>query len=210
MIVAEQYFSFESFTAFSTWRGSRPATGDAKRQPDAGEHLRLDGRAIRFGLDDAVGHRLARLLQDPHHVERAARRSAGQQELHRPGAEVAATGLRRAVDDDRVPAAGFGDEAHAVDPFDPCFHGSDRVHRQRRRTLGSGTVARPPANVRTTRCMLQCNMRSLNRPRSRGPSFPSRGHIPPFSSYGGILRRGSKPRLFFAGSALRHCNSGDR
>ena len=34
----------------------------------------------------------------------------------------AAAGIGRAVDDDRVPAARFADEAHPVDPLNPCLH----------------------------------------------------------------------------------------
>ena len=122
MIVAEQYFSFESLTAFSTWRGSRPRPATRNVSSDAGEHLRLDRSAIGVRLDHAVGDRLARLPEDPYDVEGAARGCACEHELHRARAKIASARVGCAIDHHRVTASGLGDEAHALDPFDPGLH----------------------------------------------------------------------------------------
>ena len=74
MMVAEQYFSFESLTARSTCAGSRPSPRHDVVHADAREDLRILLGALGLELDHAIGDGLARLAQDVHDVDRASRR----------------------------------------------------------------------------------------------------------------------------------------
>ena len=120
--------------------------------------------------------------------------------------------LGRAVDHDGVSAAGFADEAHPLDPFDPCFHvvrylllvlslDSDRSHLNFCNT-------RPARDAAMRQNSLHGALQYATIITVRGLAvllLRHRGPIPPFSSYGGILdRRGPhRPRLFLPRSRCR-------
>jgi hypothetical protein len=89
---------------------------------DAGKNLGIIRRALGVGFDDAIGYDLPRFPEYPDDIEGGARGRAREHEFHRPGAQVAAAGIRRAIEDDRVTAPRFSDEADALIPLDPCLH----------------------------------------------------------------------------------------
>ena len=78
--------------------------------------------ADRLAAHAAAAHVVSAALQNQHDIEGSAAAGAGQQQLHRPRSEVAPTCVRCAVHRDEVTRAGFGDEAHAVEPLDRAFH----------------------------------------------------------------------------------------
>src|SRR5436309_2658019 len=81
---------------------------------DAGEDLRIRGRAIRGDLDVAAGHLLAALLEDHYDVVGGATARSDEYHLHGPGCQVPPATVRRPVHGDEVVAAGLGDKCHAL------------------------------------------------------------------------------------------------
>ena len=196
--VAEQYLSFDSLHRPLDVGPIEPAPGDRVPEMDPREDPGLGPGALGVGLDRAVRDRLARLPEDQHDVERGAGGGAEQDHLHRAHPAVAPAVLRRAVDDDRVAAFGFADEAHALGPFCPDLHsflaildeaaivphrrgGSPGVHRAACRP-GIPGCARRPLAIAATVCQHHNRSRGVGRP----PCSPRT--VPP------CLLLGRKPR----------------
>ena len=102
--------------------GIESASRHAILEMNSCEHLGFRCCAFGFCFDDAVHDGLACFFQNPYDIECRARRRAGEHELHRAGAEISPAGLRSAVNDDSMAAAGFGNEAYVLNPFYPGFH----------------------------------------------------------------------------------------
>src|SRR3954447_23660862 len=81
---------------------------------DPGEDPGVAGGAFGAYPDLAAGHVLAALPEDYDHVVRGAAARSDQYHLHRPGCQVAAATVGRAVHGHKVIAAGFGDKCHAL------------------------------------------------------------------------------------------------
>src|SRR5262249_43742057 len=69
------------------------------------------------------GYRLPGFLENPDDIECRTGRRPGQDQFHRPRAQVAPARLRRTVDHHGVAAARLGDEADPFNPSHPCLHG---------------------------------------------------------------------------------------
>src|SRR5437667_6774547 len=116
---------------------------------DAGKNLGIIRRALGVGFDLAIGYDLPRFPEYPDDIEGGARRRAREHEFHRPGAQVAAAGIRRAIEDDRVTAPRFSDEADALIPLDPCLHWRSPLFRKRRWVRLYGKVKRWHCRIKT-------------------------------------------------------------
>ena len=130
--VAEQYLSFDSFTARSTWRGIEPSPGHRVPEVDPGEDPGLRFRALRLGVHGAVRDRLARLAQDHDDVECRAGGRPEEHQLHRSHPTIAAAVVGRTVNYHGMPAFRFADEAHAFHPFRPDLHSPLALRTERR------------------------------------------------------------------------------
>jgi hypothetical protein len=207
MIVAEQYFSFESLTARSTLPGVETTAGDRVYKVDLREHLRLIHRALRLGGDLNVGDGLATLAQDEHDVKRRACGSACQHHLHRPHAQITAAAFGSAVDDDRMSAPRFADETHAFThlirvfiralPMPARSYYAVITHI---RQICYKLIAYVAMRQKLALCAAICE--DHNRLRLAVLLLRHRRRIPPFSSYGGILGAVPKTRAFFSPAGL--------
>ena len=156
-------------------------------------------------------------FQDQHDVEGSAGRRAGEDHLHRPHAQIAAAMLRRAVDDHGVTAAGLPDETHAFHPLDPGFHDLPFILACKCCLMFSTRLHLP--DFRNRRCRIQTHLSMLHRNSNVALCaaicehelvcgsalllLRHRRRIPPFSSYGGILKARSKPPRLFLSVAVR-------
>src|SRR5437868_3058639 len=72
---------------------------------DFGEHLRIGRRTLGVELDLAGGNGFASFLEDMDDIEGGAAAKAQEQQFEWPESQVAAAAFRRAIHDDRMPAA---------------------------------------------------------------------------------------------------------
>src|SRR5690606_3288583 len=89
---------------------------------DLSEDLGHNISSLRLNLSHTVCHLLASLLQDSHDIEGCTSSHADQQHFHWPHPQIATAGIRRAIEDHGMPAAGLTHEADILNPFDTRLH----------------------------------------------------------------------------------------
>ena len=95
---------------------------DDELQMDIGKHLRFGVGARAVDLDLAIGHILARFLEDMHHIHRAAAADAEQDHFHGAETGVLAANVRGAVDGHDMAAVGRAAKLQRVLPVDGRLH----------------------------------------------------------------------------------------
>lgn len=87
------------------------------------EDFRIGFRALRFDVDNAVGDFLARFAQDKDDIKSCTAAESHQHHFHRTRPFVLSASLGRAIHQNLVSAAGFGEKADITLPAYASFHG---------------------------------------------------------------------------------------
>src|SRR5690606_9569039 len=88
-----------------------------------GEHLRWVGRPLGFDIDRAVGNVVPATPEDMYHIEGSAAAQSEQQHFHRTRPLVAATCIRRPIEQHPMATAGDSLETGFACPSHSRLHG---------------------------------------------------------------------------------------